>query len=36
VDEAALYIAQAGDGSAARANMDLVLRRLTLALTAPA
>jgi len=36
VDEAALYIAQAGDGSAARADMDLVLRRLTLALTAPA
>jgi AcrR family transcriptional regulator len=36
VDEAALYIAQAGDGPAARADMDLVLRRLTLALTAPA
>ena len=36
VDEAALYIAQAGDGAAARADMDLVLRRLTLALTAPA
>jgi AcrR family transcriptional regulator len=36
VDEAALYIAQAGDGSAARADMDIVLRRLTLALTAPA
>jgi AcrR family transcriptional regulator len=36
VDEAALYIAQADDGSAARADMDLVLRRLTLALTVPA
>jgi len=36
VDEAALYIAQADDGSAARADMDLVLRRLTLALTTPA
>jgi len=36
VDEAALYIAQADDGAAARADMDLVLRRLTLALTAPA
>src|SRR5215472_18888016 len=36
VDEAALYIAQAGDGAAARADMDLVLRRLTLALTGPA
>jgi AcrR family transcriptional regulator len=36
VDEAALYIAQADDGSAARADMDLVLRRLTLALTGPA
>lgn len=36
VDEAALYIAQADDGPAARADMDLVLRRLTLALTAPA
>jgi AcrR family transcriptional regulator len=35
VDEAALYIAQAGDGAAARADMDLVLHRLTLALTAP-
>lgn len=34
VDEAALYIAQADDGQAARADMDLVLRRLTLALTA--
>ena len=36
VDEAALYIAQAGDEAAARADMDLVLRRLTLALAAPA
>ena len=36
VDEAALYIAQADDGATARADMDLVLRRLTLALTAPA
>jgi AcrR family transcriptional regulator len=36
VDEAALYIAQANDWPAARADMDLVLRRLTLALTAPA
>jgi AcrR family transcriptional regulator len=36
VDEAALYIAQADDVSAARADMNLVLRRLTLALTAPA
>jgi AcrR family transcriptional regulator len=35
VDEAALYIAQADDGSAARADMDLVLRRLTLALATP-
>ena len=35
VDEAALYIAQADDGAAARADMDLVLHRLTLALTAP-
>src|SRR5215472_6275637 len=35
VDEAALYIAQANDGAAARADMDLVLRRLTLALTTP-
>ncbi len=33
VDEAALYIAQAEDPSAARADMDHVLRRLTLALT---
>jgi len=36
VDEAALYIAQAGDEAAARADMDLVLHRLTLALTVPA
>lgn len=36
VDEAALYIAQAGDKSVARADMDIVLRRLTLALTVPA
>ena len=36
VDEAALYIAQADDAAAARADMDLVLRRLTLALTTPA
>jgi len=36
VDEAALYIAQADDRTAARADMDLVLRRLTLALTMPA
>ena len=35
VDEAALYIAQADDGAAARADMDLVIRRLTLALAAP-
>ena len=35
VDEAALYIAQADDGAMARADMDLVLRRLTLALAAP-
>jgi AcrR family transcriptional regulator len=35
VDEAALYIAQADDGTTARADMDLVIRRLTLALTAP-
>jgi len=35
VDEAALYIAQAQDGAAARADMDLVIRRLTLALAAP-
>ncbi len=36
VDEAALYIARADDRSAARADMDVVLRRLTLGLTAPA
>jgi AcrR family transcriptional regulator len=36
VDEAALYIARADDGAAARADMDLVLHRLTLALAAPA
>jgi AcrR family transcriptional regulator len=36
VDEAALYIAQSADGAMARAEMDLVLRRLALALTAPA
>jgi AcrR family transcriptional regulator len=36
VDEAALYIAQADDVAAARADMDLVVRRLTTALTAPA
>jgi len=36
VDEAALYIAQADDRAAARADMDLVLRRLTLALATPA
>jgi AcrR family transcriptional regulator len=36
VDEAALYIAQAQDGAAARADMDLVIRRLTLSLTTPA
>ena len=35
VDEAALYIAQAQDPAAARADMDLVIRRLTLALAAP-
>src|SRR5258708_1871829 len=35
VDEAALYIAQADDRAAARADMDLVLRRLTLALATP-
>ena len=35
VDEAALYIAQAEDPAAARVDTDLVLRRLTLALTAP-
>jgi len=36
VHEAALYIAQADDRAAARADMDLVLRRLTLALATPA
>ena len=36
VDEAALYIARADDRAAARADMDLVLRRLTLALATPA
>jgi AcrR family transcriptional regulator len=36
VDAAALHIAQADDGSTTRADMDLVLRRLTLALTTPA
>jgi AcrR family transcriptional regulator len=35
VDEAALYIAQADDKSAARADIDIVLRRLTSTLTAP-
>ncbi|HET8618447.1 MAG TPA: TetR/AcrR family transcriptional regulator [Acidimicrobiales bacterium] len=35
VDEAALYLARAGDPAAARADIDVVLRRLTLALTAP-
>jgi AcrR family transcriptional regulator len=35
VDEAALYIAQAGDPLAARADMDLVIRRLTRALAVP-
>ena len=34
VDEAALYIAQADDRAAARADMDVVLRRLTRALAA--
>lgn len=33
VDEAALYIAQSSDRAAARADMDAVIRRLTLALT---
>jgi AcrR family transcriptional regulator len=33
VDEAALYIAQADDPAAARADINLVLRRLTLSLT---
>ena len=36
VDEAALYIAQADDAATARADMDLVLHRLTLALAATA
>jgi hypothetical protein len=36
VDEAALYIARADDVAAARADMDLVVRRLTMALTVPA
>jgi AcrR family transcriptional regulator len=36
VDEAALFIAQADDQAAARADMELVLLRLTLAFTAPA
>ena len=36
VDEAALYIAQSDDAAAARADMDLVVRRLTLSLTTPA
>jgi AcrR family transcriptional regulator len=36
VDEAALYIAQAEDRAVARTDMDLVLRRLTLALTVSA
>lgn len=35
VDEAALYIAQASDPAAARADMDLVIRRLTKALAIP-
>jgi AcrR family transcriptional regulator len=34
-DEAALYIAQARDPTVARADMDLVLRRLTRGLTTP-
>jgi AcrR family transcriptional regulator len=34
VDEAALYIARAEDPAAARADMDLVIRRLTQAVTA--
>jgi AcrR family transcriptional regulator len=34
VDEAALYIAQADDGPAARADIDVVVRRLTQALAA--
>jgi AcrR family transcriptional regulator len=36
VDEAALYIAQADNERAARADIDLVLRRLTLTITASA
>ena len=36
VDEAALYIAQADDAAIARTDMDLVLRRIARALTAPA
>jgi AcrR family transcriptional regulator len=35
VDEAALYIAQADDAAAARADMDLVIRRLTRAVAGP-
>ena len=35
VDEAALYIAQAGDGTGARADMDLVLGRIARAVAAP-
>jgi Tetracyclin repressor-like, C-terminal domain len=35
VDEAALYIAQAEDPVVARADMDLVIRRLTQAFTEP-
>ena len=35
VDEAALYIARAEDPAAARADMDLVIRRLTRSVTAP-
>jgi AcrR family transcriptional regulator len=35
VDEAALYIARADDPAAARADMDLVIRRLTRSVTAP-
>ena len=35
VDEAALYIARAEDPAAARADMDLVIRRLTIGLAAP-
>ena len=36
VDEAALYIAQADDTAAARADMDVVLQRLTVGLTVSA